>query len=158
MSVTGSISRDVEKMKEAWKGALPKLAKKTSAVVADEVKRRTPKGRIIDPETGDDEGPSTELYDSVKPLPPKEERGVWVAGAFSDNGHAGYVDKGTRAHPIPRPGSKTVLRYWTDAQLHFARSVNHPGTTGVHMFERGLVAAEFRMKIEAEATMAVIFH
>ncbi len=58
--------------------------------------------------------------------------------------HALYVEEDTAPHEI-RPRRKKALRFTGRDGEQFAAVVQHPGTTGQHMFARGLRAARARM-------------
>jgi hypothetical protein len=158
MSVRGSIASDVRAIQRDMPKWLAKEAKIASDISVEEVRRRTPIGRIIDPETGHDLGPSGKLWHSISPIKPHYiAPGVLETGAYSDNEVANMVEEGTRAHPIPMPGRHTVLRFWSEGRLYYRSRVNHPGTRGAHMFARGIVAAERRYAVGAERRLKVLF-
>lgn len=158
MAVRGSIASDVRAIiarAPKWRMEEAKLA---SQISQEEVRKLTPIGRIVDPATGADLGPSAVLWNSVQPIEPREIKpGFIETGAYSDDEKASWIENGTKAHPIPRPGTRTVLRYWSAGELHYARSVNHPGTRGVHMFARGIVNANRRYGIGADQRLRVLF-
>lgn len=58
-----------------------------------------------------------------------------VGRVGTDLAYAPPVEFGTKAHEI-RPRTKKAL-YWRGAR-HPVKSVQHPGTKGKHMFEKGL--------------------
>jgi len=55
--------------------------------------------------------------------------------------YADFVEEGTRPHTI-FPLTAKVLRFRIGGRFVFARSVNHPGTRGAHMFRDGGAAME----------------
>jgi len=154
-----TLSDDIGKIRDAMPGYFAGLAKRSSEIVQEEVVDRTPHGEVLDQETGRYLGPSDKLRNEIRQIPPREEGDTWVAGAETDSPIAGYVEKGTRAHPIPMPGTRKVLRFWKPkgVELVYTMSVKHPGTLGKHMFARGLVAAEPRIIAEGQRDLDVIF-
>lgn len=154
-----TLSSDIETIRTELPGYFADLAKRTSEIVQEEVVDRTPHGEVLDQETGRYLGPSDKLRKSIRKIPPREEGDIWIAGAETDSHIAGYVEKGTRAHPIPMPGTRKVLRFWKPkgVELVYTMSVKHPGTLGKHMFLRGLTAAEPRIIKEGNDRLDVIF-
>jgi hypothetical protein len=165
MPVHSTLTKDFGRYRRELPPMWEKAALKASAISVEEVRKLTPRGHKINKETGVDEGPSDELRDSVKPIKPTKGRSIrrggittyWTAGAYSDDPVAGWVERGTRAHPIPRAGSSTLLRFWSDRQLYIRKRANHPGMLGVHMFARGAVRAEKRIADDVETRLDVVF-
>jgi hypothetical protein len=141
-----------------------------ATIVRDEVRDRTPIGRVVDPETGRDLGPSGRLKNSVKRIRPKKVPGNRiVTGAYSPLSYANDVEGGTSPHVIkpkrgivktgPKAGLKRRenVRFWSQGTIHFAQQVNHPGMPGHHMFARGLQAARVRYKGGVAGRLSVVF-
>lgn len=154
-----TLSDDIGTIRDELPGFFADLAKRSSEIVKEEVVDRTPHGEVLDQETGRYLGPSDKLRNSIREIPPREEGDTWIAGAETDSHIAGYVEKGTRPHPIPLPGTRKVLRFWKPkgVELVYTYSVKHPGTLGKHMFARGLVAAEPRILAYGNERLDVIF-
>jgi hypothetical protein len=58
--------------------------------------------------------------------------------------YAPYVELDTRPHII-KPKYKQALKFSIDGNTIFSKEVHHPGTTGHHMFLRGITFFEQRM-------------
>lgn len=170
MPINGSVAEVLWRQVRQVDGWLQAQAGRAGEIVRNEVRDLTPVGRIIDPEDGSDLGPSGELKAGWYTLPVivvREPRRmvaadvstrVFRAGAGNDVDHALPVNNGSRRHIIrgrinPKTGRRRVLRFWTDGQIRFAKSVNHPGAPGVHMAERGLAAADARWRVEGESRL-----
>jgi hypothetical protein len=155
-----TLSSDIDELRTALPGYFKELAEYSSEVVQEEVVKRTPPGEVLDQETGRYLGPSNKLKKSVRRIKPRlVERDTWIAGAETDSPIAGYVEKGTRAHPIPLPGTRKVLRFWKPKgiELVYTHLVKHPGTRGKFMFARGLMAAVPRILAEGQGRLDVLF-
>lgn len=139
-----TLSRDIGRLLDEMPAYFGTMATRSSEIVHDQVELRTPRGEVLDQETGRYLGPSDKLRKSIKKIPPRVEGNTWIAGASTDSPIAGYVERGTRAHPIPLPGTRKVLRFWKPKgiELVYTYHVDHPGTLGKHMFARGLAASE----------------
>jgi hypothetical protein len=154
-----TLSRDIKALLTELPGYFEGLAKYSSEVVQEEVVKRTPPGEVLDQETGRYLGPSNKLKKTVLQITPREEGDTWIAGAESHSPIAGYVEKGTRAHPIPLPGTRKVLRFWKPKgiELVYTHLINHPGTRGKFMFARGLMAAAPKIIAEGQGRLDVLF-
>lgn len=154
-----TLSDDVGAILTALPGYFAGLAKRSSEIIQEEVVERTPRGEVLDQETGRYLGPSDKLRKTVRQIPPRREGDTWIAGAESDSPIAGYVERGTRPHPIPLPGTRKVLRFWKPKgiELVYTMSIKHPGARGKFMFARGLIAAEPRIIAEGQARLDVVF-
>lgn len=109
----------------------------------DQVRKRTPIGRRIDPNTGNDLGPSGRLRNSVSGIRPRPTRPghSYTTGAHSERREAGLVERGSPPHPIAARRAKT-LRFWLGpGNIAFRKKVAHPGFDGYHMFSEGIAAA-----------------
>lgn len=154
-----TLSRDIAAIRTELPGYFAGLAKRSSEIVKEEVVDRTPHGEVLDQETGRYLGPSDKLRKEIREIPPREEGDTWIAGAETDSPIAGYVERGTRPHPIPLPGTRKVLRFWKPrgVELVYTMSVKHPGTLGKHMFARGLTAAEPRIIAYGNERLDILF-
>ena len=153
------LSDDVGKILAGLPVFFEDTARRASEIIHNEVVKRTPHGEVLDQETGRYLGPSDKLRKSIREIPPREEGDTWIAGAETDSPIAGYVERGTRAHPIPLPGTRKLMRFWKPrgVELVYTMSVKHPGTLGRFMFARGLVASEPRIIAEAQGKLDVLF-
>lgn len=62
--------------------------------------------------------------------------------------YASHTDTGTRPHTI-RPRSGKVLRFRVGGVTIFARSVNHPGTSGTRWFSDAVTPARMLARLNA---------
>jgi hypothetical protein len=151
MAIKGSLATAIRSTRVQMPGFFQGEARRASKLVAIEVKRRTPVGKEIDPSTGNVLGISGHLKRSVDELVPVEiAPGIWRAGAESNVQYASYIERGTRARIIH---GNTHLRFWNFGKLIYARKVSHPGNRGVHMFMRGLNAAERTFRVTSNAQL-----
>lgn len=140
MSVSGSLSAEMQSLRTQLPSFLLSEADRASGLMRDQVRDRTPIGRIVNPQTGLDLGPSGKLRRSIRPLPVMRiGADRWLTGAYSRVSYASFVEDGTRAHVID--GNQN-LRFWSQGQLFYRKQVKHPGAPGQHMFLRGALAAE----------------
>lgn len=140
MAVRGSISGELKALKAGLPEFFAREARKASGMVRDEVRDLTPVGRVVDPLTGKDLGPSGALKRSIRPLPVvRTGPDTWTTGAYSLKQYASYVEYGTRRHII---NGRPHLAFWAGGRLVITRRVMHPGTNGHHMFLLGATAAE----------------
>lgn len=72
----------------------------------------------------------------------EETKGGFIIG--TNVSYAEYVELGTRPHII-RPVNKQALKFKIGGKTIFAKSVNHPGTQGHHMFLKGVSYFESQM-------------
>lgn len=142
MAIRGSLLLDLVTAQRVLPTFFEAEAQQASIDMARNVRARTPVGRIIDPDSGVDLGPSGAARASVQPTDPVQESSTrWRAGAHSDLDYVAILETGARPHLIQaKPGG--VLRFWSHGQLFHARSVHHPGFLGFHMFLRGAVDTE----------------
>jgi hypothetical protein len=87
----------------------------------------------------------------------ESEAGVMTITVFSTVPYAGYVIGGTAPHKIAARNAKALR--WTDGSgLHFARSVNHPGTKPNPFPERALslIQTDIAAKFASAAQEAIV--
>jgi hypothetical protein len=73
----------------------------------------------------------------------KDTDGNWFIGTNVD--YAEYVELGSKPHKIT-PKEKKALKFKIGGKDIFAKSVQHPGTTGHGMFKKGVLKAETLIK------------
>jgi hypothetical protein len=136
----GSVSGQLRAVKGGLPGHIAREASRASGIIRDEVRDRTPVGRVIDQRTGADLGPSGKLKRSIRPLPVvRTSQDTWLTGAYSRLDYASHVEYGTRKHVIK---GRPYLAFWDNGRLVVTKRVMHPGNWGHHMFLLGALEAE----------------
>lgn len=130
-----SFERLREKLKEGALRILDETAKNTAQWVKHTTKFKSRTG---------------ELLKSVRASRPSTFHRFVVAGAK----HAGWVENGTRPHPIAAKNGK-FLRFQQNGSWRYARRVMHPGTKPAHFMKevadkmRPLFAQAMKRMIDA---------
>jgi hypothetical protein len=158
MPIHGSVAEVLRRQRRELPRFFYEEADAAGAIVVEEVVDRTPVGRIIDPDTGFDEGPSGVLREGWEQLPVTRRRGgVYQSGAVNDVDYALAVNNGSKPHIIRgrmKPnGRRRMLRFWSAGALQMFSQVNHPGAPGHHMAEVGIAAADLRWMAEGRARL-----
>jgi hypothetical protein len=122
-----------------------------SQLATREIAQRTPIGKKVDQETGEDRGTSGKLRRGWRPISPRQEGNTYTGGSYNDVDYTRYVEDGTREHIIRAHG--IALHFWSKGEEFFRRQVHHPGTRGVFMAERGLKEADRQYGREADARL-----
>lgn len=79
-------------------------------------------------------------------------RGPHLRGLTSHSGHAGFINDGTRPHPIVARRAK-FLRFQMNGQTMFRRSVNHPGTRARPFVALAQAAGQMAMRASAQTNL-----
>lgn len=131
---------------------IPDITKQVAERLEDEIRRKTPHGVKWVPPGSPKAAPvkTSNLIRSIK----KERSGKWATGSYmwsvsTDKHYAPYVEYGTSPHIIRPKGEKSLV-YYTGGDQTGAKLVRHPGTKGVHMFQRGV--ATMRPKVKSIAS------
>jgi hypothetical protein len=155
VTVTTGVSAYYARLRQDWDGFLKAEAQHAGELTTTEVARLTPVGKLTD-SSGRELGQSGHLKRSWKRIDPRRASGGgYDSGTSTDVDYAPYVETGTRRHIIPRGGSAAgiVLHFFTHGDEVYARKVNHPGTLGKFMMERGLREAERQYAQQADARL-----
>ena len=143
MTVTTGVSSYYRRVRDGLSGFLRDEARYVGELSTREVAKLTPVGRIVDAQ-GRDRGSSGRAQRSWQTIEPRRKRTgsqiTWESGTSSDVAYMPELETGARRHIITAAG--VSLHFWSKGHEVYARSVNHPGMLGVHMMERGLLAAE----------------
>lgn len=147
MSVTGSFARELRSRERGMPAFMRAEARLATDQLVDECAQRTPVGRIVDPATGRDLGPSGNLRAAWRGKRPVKAGNSYIAVALNPEKYASYVNDGTKAHII---SGNLNLAFWTAAQLVIVRRVRHPGAPGHFMAEQGQAAVDAGWAAQAD--------
>lgn len=144
--VRGSFSEALKRGEELLPGEMRRLTGAVSELMVREVSRRTP----ID--TG-------KLVRSIEAIATTREPSpgvtIYRGGAKSDVDYASFVEYDTAPHSIDAVNTDNLVFWWKRRGVLFiGKHVNHPGTTGQHMFARGADAVEAQLDTQMEIMFA----
>lgn len=140
------------KKDQLHRDTIPDIAKRVAEHLQDEIRRKTPHGvKWVPP--GSPKAAPVQTSNLIKSIN-KDRAGKWSFGSYvwvvsTDKHYAPYVEYGTSPHIItPKDGESLV--YYAAGDQTGAKLVKHPGTKGVHMFQRGV--ATMRPKVRGIAS------
>mgnify|MGYP000860231692 CR=1 FL=1 len=148
--IVGSVAEVIGRQRRQLGHFLRGEAETVGDRTVDAVQRHTPIGRIVDPMTGADKGPSGKLRKSWRAQRVRRTAGGYESGAYTTLDYAVFVNDGTRKHVIH---GKQTLRFWSGGTLSFYRSVKHPGTEGHFMAQKGVADIDREWATEGEVRL-----
>lgn len=146
--VTGSFSKDLKKFKRNFYRELTFFSRNVSDEMVKEIKKRTPV-------YSGPHRPGGRLRESIRPIRTVRTPTGVRGGAQSSLKRASFTEYDTAPHKIRARRAPNLIFWWArESVLFVGKYVNHPGTTGAHMFAKGSDAVEADLHIKMERLIA----